>query len=304
MGIKTYIHELSGELNQYFLTEDTYPHDIEYYKKLIQICYESTEYSDSRKKSLAIEWFEKRKKSVDLGGFYSFTKNQKIGHLPKSLNQEYLNIVIFNSSEDEFAAIDGWENPFYADQNQGIFHILRDLENEKNIRFFLRMHPNLTNITNSQTQPLQNLSKNFKNIEVISCDSSVSTYSLINACDIVITFGSTVGIEAVYQEKPSILLGRAVYEDLGAVIKPKSHADLVFFLKNFVKNNTFSKSEQFHEAVYKYGFFQQVSGTPLRHSVRKSLFRVTLKRENSKGDGREFSLRANLFSTILSKTNL
>ena len=136
LGIKTYIHELAGDLNQYFLTEDTYPHDIEYYKQLIQTCYELKEYSDSKKQELAIEWFEQRKKSVDLGGFYNFTKDQKIGCLPKSLNKDYLNIVIFNSSEDEFAAIDGWENPLYQDQNDGIFRILSDLKAEKKVRFF------------------------------------------------------------------------------------------------------------------------------------------------------------------------
>ena len=49
---------------------------------------------------------------------------------------------------------------------------------------------------------------------------------LLNA-NKVLTYNSQTGIEAVYWEKPSILLGRRVYENLNCVYKPKNHNDVM-----------------------------------------------------------------------------
>lgn len=304
LGIKTYVHELGAELNQYSLFEDRYPHDLEYYKGLIESSYALDKYSEVEKKDLAIQWFKNRQSNVALGGFYDFTRRQKSGTLPESLTNNKLNIVIFNSSEDEFTAIEGWDNLLYIDQNDGILKILNDFQKESKVRFFLRMHPNLSKINNSQTNFLDKMLGGFENLEIIPCDSPISTYSLIDACDVVITFGSTVGIEAVYQKKPSILLGRAVYEDLGSIIKPATHEELVLLLKMCILNQAGPEFELSNETIYKYGFFQKTSGVNLSYSERSSLFRVKFTRNESNRYKETFSLKANFLSRVLSKLGL
>ena len=47
----------------------------------------------------------------------------------------------------------------------------------------------------------------------------------------VITFGSTVGVEACYWGKPSILLGMALYQGLDCCYIPSSHEDVINWLR-------------------------------------------------------------------------
>ena len=63
-----------------------------------------------------------------------------------------------------------------------------------------------------------------KNINVIEPNSSISSYMMMRRCDKVITYNSLTGIEAVYWKKPSIVLGRRVYEKLDCVYVPKNHS--------------------------------------------------------------------------------
>ena len=45
--------------------------------------------------------------------------------------------------------------------------------------------------------------------------------------DIVVSFGSSVGIEAVYWDRPSILLGPCFYQNLGGTYRPSSHVEAI-----------------------------------------------------------------------------
>jgi hypothetical protein len=49
----------------------------------------------------------------------------------------------------------------------------------------------------------------------------------LDASDLVVSFGSTMGIEASYWSKPSILLSRCIYEKSGSVYVPKSKEEVV-----------------------------------------------------------------------------
>jgi len=51
-------------------------------------------------------------------------------------------------------------------------------------------------------------------IIVLPPNSAASTYELIDAADAVVSFGSSVGYEATYWGKVSIMAGRAIWEDL------------------------------------------------------------------------------------------
>ena len=61
--------------------------------------------------------------------------------------------------------------------------------------------------------------------------SSISSYALLDACNTALSFGSTMGVEAVYAGKPSILVGRCVYERLGSFYTPQSHDEVVSLLR-------------------------------------------------------------------------
>ena len=293
-GIKTFVHERAGVLQKYSLAEDTYPHDIEYQKKQIEMCWDNNSDLDEKKK-VAVRWFENRRKGQDQS-WYSFTKSQKSNALPESFDISKRNIAIFNSSEDEFAAIAGWQNPIYNNQNDAVKQII-NANVDKNIRFHLRIHPNLKNINNSQTTELRNLSA--PNLIVIPADSEVDSYELADKCEKIITFGSTMGIEAVYSIKPSILVGRSLYEGLSSTYIPTNHNELIYLINADLKPGNIV-------GALKYGYWQETQGhvyekyLPLSVMDGKFLNKPLGPKYSTKMIYKAVQLKAKLFNMIKS----
>ena len=142
------------------------------------------------------------------------------------------------------------------------------------------------------------------NLEIIEPDSPIGTYNLIDNCDLVITFGSTVGIEAVYQGKPSILMGRALYEDLGGLILPKSHSELINILHNYILTRRLPEPSNSQLAFIKYGFFQKIYGYPFEYVKPYNAFEVSLQRHNEDEYFVHPSWLAKKLIKVLNKFNL
>ncbi len=265
LGIKTFVHERAGVSKKYALSEDTYPHDIEYQKNIINNFWDN-DWPDNEKEDIAKQWFIDRRGGKDQG-WYSYTKSQNKRKMPDGFDASKRNVSIYISSEDEFAAIEGWENPIYKNQTDAINAILNS-EIDENIRFYLRIHPNLKGLDNTQTRELSELKG--KNLIVIPADSKIDSYELMDACEKVITFGSTVGIESVYWGKPSILAGRSSYEDLESCYIPKDHEELINLINDHLKPLS-------NLGAMKYGYFQSLAGIPYKYYDPDSLFKGKFK---------------------------
>ena len=265
LGIKTFVHERAGVSQKYTLSEDTYPHDVEYQKNIINTFWDNGR-PDTEKEDFAKQWFEDRRAGKDQG-WYSFTKSQKKRKLPNGFDASKRNISIYISSEDEFAAIEGWQNPIYKNQTDAINAII-NADTDENIRFYLRIHPNLKGLDNTQTRELSELKGT--NLTVIPADSKIDSYELMDACEKVITFGSTMGIESVYWGKPSILAGRSIYEDLGGCYIPNDHEELIDLINDQL--NPLSNL-----GALKYGYYQSLAGIPYIYYNPESLFKGKFK---------------------------
>jgi hypothetical protein len=301
LGIETYVHERAGVLEQYYLCKNSYPHDIELGKKNIEEVYQESKLSEVEKKEIAHTWYEERLNN-QTQGWFSFTEQQRRDLLPQKLielSPAALKVAIFNSSEDEFVAFDEWKNPFYSDQNDGIYQIVESFKNELSVQFFLRIHPNLSGLNNSQTKSIERLKSKFNNLEVIDADSKVGTYALMKACDIVLTFGSTVGIEALYQGKTSILMSKALYEDLDGIIKPSSHSELIQILKDYLLLKEFPLTESNEISLIKYGFFQKMFGHEFKYAKPYEISKVSLIRHN-----KESFLQPSIYAKALNKLRI
>ena len=103
-------------------------------------------------------------------------------------------------------------------------------KNDKTKHFTLRIHPNLKGLPFHYHMGLYEL--NYPNLTVIPADSDISSYALIDAADKVITFGSTMGIESTYWNKPSISIGFAFYRSLNVVYTPKNEDELWKLIDN------------------------------------------------------------------------
>jgi hypothetical protein len=72
----------------------------------------------------------------------------------------------------------------------------------------------------------------FSNLTIIESDSNIDSYALLEKCDKVITMGSTIGVEALYWGKPSILIGRSYFESIKGIKIPSTHKEVIALIKS------------------------------------------------------------------------
>ncbi|MGZ4059692.1 MAG: hypothetical protein ACXVPU_11705, partial [Bacteroidia bacterium] len=222
-NVECFIHERGHNKDFYELYKNTTPHDIKY---VVSRMFDLWNAADPEKRVEIGGSFYKERVEGKTQGWYSFIDKQQKGLLPANWDPSKRNIAIFNSSEDEFASIGAdWKNELYDSQMEAISRIIKDCMKYEDIRFYLRVHPNLSNVENSEARTIKQL--NFPNLTVIAATDPISTYDLLFNCEKVIAFGSSVGIEAVYWGKPSIQAGKSYYFDMNATYKPANHQETI-----------------------------------------------------------------------------
>lgn len=295
LGITTYIHESGKVKDRYWLIKNNFLHSLSGKKSLVEQSFADSKSSFDEMKKIAAEWFEERR-GKNSHNQMIFTQKQVNDHLPEDFSAEKTNVVIFNSSEYEFYGFDEFKNKFYENQNECVRRLLEDLGDKKNIKFYVRIHPNLTNEKSSQISGLLALAEKFPQLKLINPDSAVDSYALLDACDIIIVFNSTVGIESVYAGKTPILMGRSIYEDLGGSIKPESHEDLIEIIENYQNSKTLPTVENSTSAWVKFGYFMKQGGVELEFAAKDDWWHARMIR-----DGEEKYIKPSYFSRILNK---
>ena len=262
-GVDCRIHERGCTSQHYQIWENHLPHDIAYQRQRMKDHWERAEPTNEREKK-ATEWFEGRVKRVETN-WISFVKGQEEGRLPDGWDARRKNIAIFTTSEDEFAAIDDcWDGVLYPNQCNAITEIAGAfLKKDPNVMLTVRMHPNLTNVDNARNQRMKGLS--FPNLRVVLPETKVDSYHLMQQSDTVVTFGSTMGIEAVFWNKPSVLLGPCFYRHLKGIYCPKDRNEVVDLL------NRDLQPISNHEALI-YGFWQSTHGIKYKYFEAGDLF--------------------------------
>lgn len=253
--------------------ENALLHDLGYMSsKIVSHWNNSTEPEEIKIKK-ATAFYEKRTNTTndaDEDNLYTknrFASGMQHGQLPEHWDASKINIAIFNSSEDEMASIsDEWINPLYAGQYEGISRLIQDTDNDPafaGYHFYLRMHPNLADVNNEDVRRIKALTG--KRFTLLLPESSVSTYTLINESAAVVSYGSSAGIEAVYRNKPSILLGKCFYRAFNdTTYQPASHEAFIELLKQQPlppKGKT---------GAYMYGYFWTTYGTPMKYASKEN----------------------------------
>jgi hypothetical protein len=260
-NIECVLHERGSSIYKYALYRNALPHDLN--KGEIDIIKAWEDSTDENKERVAADFYHGRAAGKD-DSWHSFVKKQRENMLPEKWDAKKTNIVLFNSSEDEFGAIgDEWLNPLYNSQSEGISKIVHSLERfQDKYHIYLRMHPNLAGVVNKSLTDIYKIKA--PNFTIIPSESEISTYALIRAADKVVTFGSTVGIEAAFWGKPSILAGISYYRNLGSVYTPVSHQELIEMLLSDLQPKN-------KEGALKYGYYQNTFGINYKHYVPENL---------------------------------
>ncbi len=225
------------------------PHSIEFHNSYILKQWDESLLSEDEKVKRGSEFFERKKNNIPSGGLV-YTSGQKLGRLPENWDSSKKNIVIFNSSEDEFVAVgDEYSTKaFFPDQFSGINHILELLKEQSDIHVYVRVHPAQKQVQYKYHLDLYDLSSRYDNVTIIHANDVISSYTLIDHAQKVVVFGSTIGIEAVFWNKPVILLAGALYYHLDQCHIPKTNHELeVLLTSNLPSKRSLN--------VLKFGFY-------------------------------------------------
>lgn len=224
MGVEHLSYETTYNLNgdHAKVAFKTTPHNVEENTLMINEMWNSNFLPTQKKIEIAKDFFYKRRNSIPSGDKL-YVKDQVQGMLPDNWDSSKHNILILNSSEDEYASLgDEFENKsLFSSQLEGLKYMIEKFKGYKDYHFYLRVHPNLKDVKYQYHLKLYELFEGVENFTIIEPTSPISTYALIDYCDKVVVFGSTTGPEAVFWGKPTILLSYCVYSLLDICYVPK-----------------------------------------------------------------------------------
>ena len=230
-GIKIYFHERI-KTNTRFFFEDYQPHIFDNRKK--EMKYMKEEIPAEAINRIGEDFF--KRKVIGDGVFeMSYTKNQ-ISHTSTKLKEILdLNngkriISYFTNSDDEYQSIDGFSSryPFFGDQKSAVKEIA-DLAFSLNYFLIVRVHPNLKSKSSREISRWSELSKYIQDRGFfwVGEDDPESTYDIIKKSSIVISAGSTVGAEAAFLQKKSVVITNSFYNGIiPSVVLAESKEDL------------------------------------------------------------------------------
>ena len=265
--VDCYLHERGCDQFHFDLFPNHLPHDIKEIHAAIQSSWDSAD--PTQREKTGASWFHDRVNRVERN-CQSFVKSQQLGRLPENWNTKIHNVAIFCTSDDEFVAIgDAWKNKLYKNQISAIRKLIDSFKDDDSIHLYVRMHPNLANTENKIKQ--QMLQLNSPNLTIIAPNDPCDTYRLMRAANVVASFGSSVGIEAVFWNRASILLGPCMYQHLPGTIQPTTHEEAVSQIsaRDLLPQNRIG--------ALKYGHWFQTHGIKFTYFKPETLFHGKFK---------------------------
>ena len=233
--INVYEYPLLGFMN-YIMIQNQYPHDFANISKELLKYFRSSTLTYEDKISLGEKWFENR---VDKPGqvkdvlLPKFNERMHACVMPQQWNQNAFNLVFFVSSEYEIADIVEVKSTHPYSQDK-IVERINSLFPDINI--YVRMHPGLEGVEKELVEKMTNLDQ-LKNVSVIPSKSPIDSYELMKMANLILSFGSTVGIESAYLKKPVITVGASWYQEFQADINIRTDQELVDSITNATEDD-------------------------------------------------------------------
>lgn len=232
-------------------------HSWSYRARVMREAFRTDRRSRNEKLKLASSWFE-RKRTAD----NQFTSGQNLNFPTAKTN--YPLIVFFHSSEDELFTT-GLTSSTWRNQFEAIRSLYRVICQNPSLRLIVRLHPNLGYKSFRENERWRIFAREFSSdqIKFILPDSPVRTYSLLESASHVLTFGSTIGVEAVFAGKPSGLLSAALHGSLDICTKIVDEKQL----RDFIFKTAKKSNGTWNTDLFSYAFFLETGGQDFRELV-------------------------------------
>lgn len=184
-------------------------------------------YENNKKEAVekAEEFFSKKIKNENTGDPI-YTKDQQLNYLtPSIVNTNKKIVAIYPSTEDEYKFIGKeWDGHVPESQVEEIEKLAVSLP-ENEYLLVVKMHPNQANSAEHTLLLYNKLASKYKNIIVEPPLSMVDSYALMKKSSVVVTFASTIGVEACYAGKPVVLIGDTTWSKMNVAYKVYSGSE-------------------------------------------------------------------------------
>ncbi|WAN69621.1 hypothetical protein BJP36_36620 [Moorena producens JHB] len=225
LGVEVQYSERGATYERYELFDQP-PHDFAYLREKLQTYWQQ---AGMDREELGHAFYKNKRQGEGIGST-RFTSEQQQGLVPEQ-TANHRQIVYYSSSDDEYAAIgDLVKHPIFNNQREAVKSLITWASNRMDCYLTIRIHPHVKKKSLEDRNWWNSL--NGKNVQVIPPDSKVDSYALIDWADVVVTYNSTIGAEAAYWGKPSVLLGDNIYSGLGCVYEPRSEPEVYQLLQN------------------------------------------------------------------------
>jgi len=220
-GIPVLSYDLGGSQTNYDLTIDD-THDWEALQRRMLNLYST--WDPSERDRIGISWFLERTEHKDPSNS-KFVESQAIGN-SVDLPQGKKIVVFFSSSGDEISELDlNWDD-YFGSQENALHLVSRICAENPDIFLIVRSHPH------KRHKPVRDVTDWIAAVGEANPDlhlnphSNVDSYTLMRQADLVVTYGSTTGVEAAFAGKPVIVMGPSAYNSIGAALQVFNEKDL------------------------------------------------------------------------------
>jgi len=270
LGVECLVHERGATLDRIGLTANTMPHDIFWVQQEILRHWDASDEDENTKCEIGRSFYQ-RKRDKQVFNWKVYTENQEPNRLPLGLDVGKPVYSIFTSSEYErFALPQYYRYLLHDSQLEGIRDLVGILKDHRfDGTLCVRLHPNSHDEQPNLLEALQRaVQEDF--VLIIPADSPVDSYALLDVSDKVLTFGSTMAMEAAYWGKPSVSFATNPYQNLDAIYYPADRQDAV----RLIVEPLAAKGGL---DCLKYGYFYSTFGRKLRYSEVRDGSSLTFK---------------------------
>ena len=264
--------------NKYVLNRGQYNHDRMLWSKSLFEKYRRSGPINLEQESEVYEWFDKRTKGQLKNREAHHVAEQVPNDMPKWWRSKEFNIVVFVSTVYEWVGCrEDEEGTYYSSQADGLRRIIADLPEQ--VVVTVRLHPNMAGADEKEREELLTLA-NDNSVRVVDAAASIDSYSLMREADIVMTFGSTTGIEAAFLGKPVVSIGGSLYMAFNATLSPVNHTGLMLAIQKGIEGDfsDFPNTAQRTEMAIAFAWHFVNYGTIPRYLHRKTYWGGAMSR--------------------------
>lgn len=162
--------------------------------------------------------------------------------------------VIFDTSQVH-------ANTLFADMFDWLDSIRQTILDHPEILFVIRAHPDETRVGKESRESVADwVQRNgftaLANVVFVNSSEFVSSYDLIQRSHFVMTYNSTIGLEATLLRKPVLTAGKARYTQLPTTFYPRTKADYLERLGEFIQTEKIEIPDEYYQNARRFLYSQ------------------------------------------------